>query len=58
MAEVNPFVLMRLGQSAYELNKDNSKEYLLKAYMLEGEAIFEDQDNKYLESIRNLIEGK
>lgn len=58
MDEANPFVLMRLGQSAYELNKDNSKEYLLKAYMLEGEAIFEDQDNKYLESIRNLIDGK
>jgi len=48
----NPFVLMRLGQSAYELNKDNSREYLLKAYMLEGEDIFEDQDEKYLESIK------
>lgn len=51
----NPFLLMRLGQSAYELNKDDSREYLLRAYMLEGEDIFEHEDKKYLDSIGDLI---
>ena len=51
----NPFVMMRLGQSAYELGKDDSREYLLRAYMLEGEGIFEEENEKYLESIKDLI---
>lgn len=51
----NPFVLMRLGESAYEINKDNSREYLLRAYILEGEDFFENEDKKYLDSIGDLI---
>ena len=43
---INPYVMMRLGQSAYELGKDVSREYLLRAYMLEGEGIFEGEDEK------------
>ena len=51
----NPFVMMRLGQCSYELGKDDAKEYLLQAYMLAGEEIFENEDKKYLEFIKNLI---
>ena len=42
--EVNPFVLLRLGQCYRRLgNAGNAKEYLLRAYMLEGEDIFADE---------------
>jgi tetratricopeptide (TPR) repeat protein len=52
----NPFVMMRLGQSALEIGKiEEAREYLLRAYMLEGEDIFSDEDKKYLDSIRDLI---
>ncbi len=33
-------------------------EYLLRAYMLEGEEIFEDEDEKYYNCIKDLIKGK
>lgn len=51
----NPFVMLRLGQCAYELNKENAKEYLLRAYMLAGEEIFESDDEKYFEFIKDMI---
>lgn len=51
----NPFVLMRLGQCAYELGKDNAREFLLMAYMIEGEELFENDDEKYLDAIRDMI---
>lgn len=51
----DPFVMMRLGQCAYELKKEDFKEYLLRAYMLAGEEIFENDDEKYLGSIKDLI---
>ncbi|MDL2209370.1 tetratricopeptide repeat protein [Desulfovibrio sp. OttesenSCG-928-O18] len=41
--EVNPFVLLRLGQCYRRLDDEkNAAEYLLRAYMLEGEDIFEE----------------
>ena len=37
----NPFIMLRLGESLYELGEVNkSKEYLLRAYILEGYSIF------------------
>lgn len=52
----NPFILMRLGQCLYEMGEiDKSKEYLLKAYMLEGVHIFEEEDDKYFNSIIDII---
>lgn len=51
----NPFVMMRLGQCSYELGKADAKEYLMRAYMLAGEDIFENDDKKYLEAIKALI---
>lgn len=47
--------MLRLGQCAYELNKEDYKEYLLRAYMLAGEEIFEADDEKYFESIKDLL---
>ena len=46
--EVNPFVLLRLGQIARQLDDaKNATEYLLRAYMLEGEDIFEGSEEDY-----------
>ncbi|MBR1764814.1 MAG: hypothetical protein IJ746_05420 [Ruminococcus sp.] len=52
----NPFVMMRLGQCSYELGREDAGEYLLRAYMLAGEEIFENDDPKYLEAIRDMID--
>ena len=51
-----PFVLLRLGQCSYELGKEDSVEYLMRAYMLAGKDIFENDDEKYFDMIKNLIE--
>ena len=48
----NPFVWLRLGQSAFELgNAKQATDALLSAYMLEGDEIFEDEDPKYRGSL-------
>lgn len=53
---VNPFILLRLGQCWYELGElDRASEYLLRAYLLEGDVIFEDEDDKYFHHIEPLI---
>ena len=50
----NPFVLLRLGQSAYEIgNKEQALEYLLRTYMLEGKEIFEEDEKKYFEFLKS-----
>ena len=52
----NPFVLVRIGECFFETDSlDNAKNYLLQAYMVEGEEIFENEDEKYFEVIRDLI---
>jgi len=49
----NPFVLIRLGEVLYELkDTEGAKEYLLRAYMMEGEEIFEAEDPKYLSFLK------
>lgn len=53
---VNPFILLRLGQSLFELNEfNNAKNYLMKAYMLDGYSIFYDEDDKYFNIIKDEI---
>ena len=55
-ALANPFVHIRLGQALYELgNTERAKEHLLRAYMLNGEDIFEGQDEKYFELIKAMV---
>jgi len=51
----NPFVLLRIGQCCVELSEESkAKEYLLKAYMLEGAGIFQNEDEKYFTLIKKL----
>lgn len=52
----NGFIYLRLGESQYELeNKQGARENLLRAYMLEGDEIFEEEDPKYKRVIQDLI---
>lgn len=44
----NPFVQLRLGQCFFELNNlAKAQDYLLRAYMLSGDEIFNNEDEKY-----------
>ena len=53
----NPFILLRLGQSAFELGKKElATENLLRAYMLEGKEIFEEDDKKYFEFLKSNVD--
>lgn len=52
----NPFILLRLGESFYELHDhEKAKEYFIQAYMCDGDEIFEDEDEKYKELISGLL---
>ena len=45
----NPFIMLRLGQIYFDLGElDEAKEYLMRGYMLEGEELFEDEEEKYI----------
>lgn len=59
----NPFVMLRLGECCLEIGDEkNALEYLLRAYMFEGEEIFapddggEDDGSKYFEFLRTHID--
>lgn len=53
----NGYIQLSMGQTLYELEEfDKSKEFLLRAYMIEGEDIFEDEEPKYLKSISDMID--
>ncbi len=55
----NPYVLFRLGQSLVETNDiEQAKEFLLRAYMLVGDDIFWDEDEKYYDVIKELVKTK
>ncbi len=50
--EPNPFVMLRLGSTYFELNDHkNAADFLLRAYKIEGEELFED-DKKYLNFLK------
>lgn len=52
----NPFISVRIGECFFELgNIEKAKQYLMQAYMLEGEKIFLDADPKYLALILPLV---
>jgi tetratricopeptide (TPR) repeat protein len=52
----NPFIALRLGECLFETgNKEKATEYLLRAYMLEGDEIFEEEDEKYFALIKDKI---
>lgn len=51
------FVHLRLGEALYELKEEeNALDHLLKAYMLEGEEIFNEEEEKYLDFLKSRIE--
>lgn len=53
----NPFIHMRLGQCQFEVgNLDRAADELTRAYALEGEEIFEEDDPKYLEFLMTKID--
>lgn len=53
----NPFVLYRLGQIFYELKDfEKAKEYMLKAYMIDGFEIFEGENTKYIDFFKRNID--
>lgn len=52
----NPLIQLRLGESLFECGEfDKAREHLLKAYMLEGYKIFEEEEDKYFELIKDII---
>lgn len=58
MGTPNPFILLRLGRTRVDLgNAERVVEYLLRAYLLDGEDVFE-RDGAYLQMLReqNLID--
>lgn len=53
--EMNPFILLRIGQNYYNLNnKPQAIDFLLRAYMLDGEDIFEDEE-EYFEFLKDNV---
>jgi len=49
----NPFLYLRLGQNLFELDDiKGADDNLMRAYMLEGENIFEDDDEKYINHLK------
>lgn len=53
----NPFILLRLGQSLYQLDDNKCLDFLVRAYMLEGDKIFEDEDPKYLQLVKDITDN-
>lgn len=53
----NPFLHLRLGQCQFETgNAKRAADELIRAYALAGEAIFSEDDSKYLAFLKTKIE--
>lgn len=53
----NPFVLLRYGQCFYETGDEKqAANYLLQAYMLEGDEIFSGDDPKYFRFLQSKVD--
>lgn len=53
----NPFLHLRLGQAHLELkNEEQAADELSRAYNIEGKAIFEEEDPKYLAFLKTKID--
>ena len=52
-AQENSFLHLRLGQALFELDdKEKALDHLIKAYEIDGEEIFDDEDHKYFEYLK------
>jgi tetratricopeptide (TPR) repeat protein len=53
----NPFLHLRLGQCQFELGDlDRAADELARAYMGDGEDVFEDEDPKYLAFLKTRLQ--
>lgn len=53
----NPFVMLRLGECCLEKGDEkNALEYMLRAYMIAGEEIFDEDEPKYFEFLNERID--
>lgn len=51
----NPYILFRLGQCFYECdNIEKSKEYFMRTYMMDGVTLFNTDDIKYFNVIKEM----
>lgn len=50
--------MLRLGESLFEMGGDikRIKDYLMRAYMLGGMDIFDGEDEKYFELIKDIVQ--
>ncbi|MEH0154370.1 hypothetical protein V6R21_09515 [Limibacter armeniacum] len=52
----NPFLHLRLGQCHFEIqNLDRAADELARAYALEGEEVFTEDDSKYFEFLKTRL---
>ncbi|SHL21045.1 Tetratricopeptide repeat-containing protein [Chitinophaga jiangningensis] len=55
----NPYIWFCIGQVYFGWEQlDKAKEHFMRAYMLDGEDIFEDQPSEYFELIRGEISNR
>ncbi|UOQ74807.1 hypothetical protein [Hymenobacter cellulosilyticus] len=53
----NPLIHLRLGQAQYELgNFSKAKDELMRAYMGQGEEIFDGEDEKYFNFLKQEVD--
>ena len=53
----NPYLRMRLGQCLFEKGDvDHAVQWLAGAYLLDGMAVFTDEDPKYLRFVKPQLE--
>ncbi|MCU0417752.1 MAG: tetratricopeptide repeat protein [Cytophagaceae bacterium] len=53
-SEDNPYLYLRIGQTLYELHRDDeAAESLYEAYLIEGEDIFAEEDPAYLAFLKS-----
>ena len=57
-AQQNPFLHLRLGQCEFEMeNLPTAGDELIRAYMLGGDEVFEDEDPKYFEFLKSVADS-
>lgn len=55
----NPFIMLRLGECYLEQgDQERAKEFLLRAYLLDPDDIFEGEDEKYLDFLSSNVNLK
>lgn len=53
---LNAFILLRIGQCFFNLgNQEKAKDYLARAFLLEGQGIFEEDNKKYWNYIKEFV---